>query len=142
MTTIQKFRGQTYQCAVFACSWGCCAWLEADLFDAAKEAKRAELIGGEDNILVVYEPSRAGLNLAEQDYFKRGFLWARRQLEREKFLYVYVRSVVYNECDFQPEILFFLSAGWLLQTVNHKELKFDWSYDKSANRYNFIFPDE
>lgn len=55
---------------------------------------------------------------------------------------MYVRRITYNECDFQPEILFFLSAGWLFQTVAGKELEFDWSFDKIARRYNFVFPDE
>lgn len=57
-------------------------------------------------------------------------------------IHVDVQRVEFNYCDFQSEILFFLSASWLFQTVLDQELKFDWSYDKAANRYNFIFPDE
>ncbi len=114
--------------------------MEAELVTEAIQLERVVLID-EPNLSVSYIKRGAG-SVVEGDFFKRGLLWAHRQIANEERLCVDVRRLDFNYCDFQPEILFFLSAGWLLQTGNNQELKFDWSYDKAANRYNFVFPDE
>lgn len=110
-------------------SWG--IWIKITGNSKLKEERG-------ENLLVI-SPEKIKLSQQEEKYLKDGFTWASSAIDdvTEKKYEIAITSIELVHTDYQEEGLFYAIAFWLSEHFDFDLPKFEYSFNKELNRYEF-----
>lgn len=73
----------------------------------------------------------------EELLIAKGIKWVSDYVPNNGQKTIFIKEVALVACDYQKEILFFAMANWLSKEFDFKMPQFEFSYNKSTNKYEF-----
>ncbi|MDY8138996.1 hypothetical protein [Aquimarina sp. 2201CG5-10] len=79
------------------------------------------------------------LNSEEKEIIKKALFFVNKQNSANDSFHFFVKSVIFNDCDFQKEGLFFATVLWATSHFSFEKPSSSYTFNKKDNLYVFDF---